>query len=314
MNRRPAATLVEVLVSIFIMGIGLLAILALFPLGAIRMAEAIQADRSAQLAQGASALAQALDLRNDPKVTAPSLTPGGGLAAAVAGGPGYPVYIDGIGATNVSGAANLLWVGNNGTPGIRRVAPTIVTTTATAVKWFAQIDDIRFDPTGVPINTGTAAAPALDRETNLSYALMYRRPLKDAPGVTEIAVVVYSRRPISAAANEPEYAGKNVVTFTPANNTITITLAANQPAPPVRAGGWVLDASVQTAPSPTANSYFYRVVSVEKNVGAAAGTFDYVIEVGTPLRNWPNTGTITPRVILMDNVIEVFEKSTGWPE
>ena len=36
MNRRNATTLTEVLVAIFIMGIGLMAILALFPLGAAR--------------------------------------------------------------------------------------------------------------------------------------------------------------------------------------------------------------------------------------------------------------------------------------
>jgi type II secretory pathway pseudopilin PulG len=44
---RSGITLVEVLVAIFIMGIGLLALLTLFPLGAISMAQQVQADRAA---------------------------------------------------------------------------------------------------------------------------------------------------------------------------------------------------------------------------------------------------------------------------
>jgi type II secretory pathway pseudopilin PulG len=60
MNRRSATTLVEVLVAIFIMGIGLLAILALFPLGALQMAQALKDDRAAQAAANATALARVI--------------------------------------------------------------------------------------------------------------------------------------------------------------------------------------------------------------------------------------------------------------
>src|SRR6058998_1567352 len=69
MNRRPAVTLLEVLVSIFLMGIGLLSILALFPLGALRMAQAIQDDRAGHLAVNGLAVAQTFNLRGDPEIT-----------------------------------------------------------------------------------------------------------------------------------------------------------------------------------------------------------------------------------------------------
>jgi type II secretory pathway pseudopilin PulG len=58
MNRRIATTLTEVLIAIFIMGIGLMAILALFPLGAVQMAQAIKDDRAAHAAANAASLAR----------------------------------------------------------------------------------------------------------------------------------------------------------------------------------------------------------------------------------------------------------------
>jgi hypothetical protein len=56
---QAGSTLVEVLVAIFITGLGLLASLTLFPLGAIDMAQAIKDDRTAAIAEEASALGQA---------------------------------------------------------------------------------------------------------------------------------------------------------------------------------------------------------------------------------------------------------------
>src|SRR5262245_57590124 len=55
MPQRTAPTLVEVLISIFIMALGLMALLTLFPLGAVQMARAIQDDRAATLANNSAA-------------------------------------------------------------------------------------------------------------------------------------------------------------------------------------------------------------------------------------------------------------------
>ena len=57
-DQRPGITLLEVLVAIFIMGVGLLALLVLFPLGALEMAQAIKDDRAAQTAANAVALSE----------------------------------------------------------------------------------------------------------------------------------------------------------------------------------------------------------------------------------------------------------------
>src|SRR4051812_8663543 len=57
---RRAVTLTEVLIAIFLMGIGLMAILSLFPLGAAQMAQAIQDQRAAEAATNAGALARVM--------------------------------------------------------------------------------------------------------------------------------------------------------------------------------------------------------------------------------------------------------------
>src|SRR5579885_1848168 len=59
-NPRPGVTLTEVLVAIFIMGIGLLSLLVLFPLGALNMAQAIKDNRATQSCTNAYAAFQML--------------------------------------------------------------------------------------------------------------------------------------------------------------------------------------------------------------------------------------------------------------
>ena len=58
---QSGVTLVEVLVGIFITGIALLALLALFPVGALEMARAIKDDRAEQIAAEAAAFSQAAE-------------------------------------------------------------------------------------------------------------------------------------------------------------------------------------------------------------------------------------------------------------
>lgn len=53
---RPGVTLLEVLVAIFVVAIGLLALLTLFPLGALRMGQALKDDRTTQAALNADSI------------------------------------------------------------------------------------------------------------------------------------------------------------------------------------------------------------------------------------------------------------------
>src|SRR5436305_5645794 len=102
MRTRKGATLVEVLVAIFIMGIGLLSLLVLFPLGALTMAEAIQNDRAAHLAANAASVARLKEVRDkydpnpDTSVGATYADPDNGNNPGVTD-PSNPIYIDPIG-------------------------------------------------------------------------------------------------------------------------------------------------------------------------------------------------------------------------
>lgn len=68
MTRRSGVTLVEVLVAIFVMALGLMALLTLFPLGALRMAQAIKDDRTKYAADNGQIIARVWwrDIWTDP--------------------------------------------------------------------------------------------------------------------------------------------------------------------------------------------------------------------------------------------------------
>src|SRR5882757_2725476 len=97
-TRRPGVTLIEVLVAIFVMGIGLICLLTLFPLGAMRMAAAFKDERAAQAAINARTIADAKKLRYDPSLDVFFKNPGGATGAAsdnvdpnLPNSPSYPV-------------------------------------------------------------------------------------------------------------------------------------------------------------------------------------------------------------------------------
>src|SRR6266852_1689458 len=55
-TRRAGLSLVEVIVAMFIMALGMIALLTLFPLGAVQMGQAVKDDRCAQSAAAADTI------------------------------------------------------------------------------------------------------------------------------------------------------------------------------------------------------------------------------------------------------------------
>ncbi|MBI1913631.1 MAG: prepilin-type N-terminal cleavage/methylation domain-containing protein [Planctomycetes bacterium] len=99
MTRRPGITLVEVLVAILITGVGLLALLVLFPLGALEMAQAVKDDRAGHVKHNAAAFASIVwpnggptGLRTDPDVQNGMLNPNGANPSPYPGGAPLDPY------------------------------------------------------------------------------------------------------------------------------------------------------------------------------------------------------------------------------
>src|SRR5262245_101880 len=166
-RRRPGVTLIEVLVATGILAIGIIAILALFPIGAVSMARAINQNRASDHGANSDAvfrlywknawldpnvggvhtsMADAYVLSQEPML--PLLEnyylypPGAGIQniPAWSSQPGFPVLVDPIGwQANVPQSSSQLYVG--GLPGLPQ---------RTTLRRCININNGYPNPTGVP--------------------------------------------------------------------------------------------------------------------------------------------------------------------
>lgn len=312
MMKRRGITMTEVLITLFVLAIGLLALLTLFPLAAMNMQQAIQDDRVGHAA-AATALA---DMFNDFRPANESSQQGvvagsyyrnglGSLGAAVDDGPSHPIYIDPLGAltsTSVGGViprVNCSWTNNAvtndyGNPNIPRLNPNF--DSQYRLNDFALTDDMVFDKNGIPAGN---PSNGLQREMRYSWAYMLRRPRTACASVVDVTVVIYANRPMYTAG-----VASGEISCT-ASGTIGSNLISNvSPSGKtgIRKGIWLLDVSPganRTINGPI-NALWYRVM----NVQATGGT--YAMEVQPALK-----ATVS-KVLIMENVADVFDKGAGW--
>jgi hypothetical protein len=315
MIRRTGATLIEVLVAIFVMGVGLLALLALFPIGVLTMRQAIQDDRTAHAAASATAIAR---MKVSPsKYDVYFKRADTGIANAMSDappeGPSYPLLLDTVGYRLFT-AGLAPWVGSQPFGGIRRLPfPELAVNhpNNNPLLWQISPDDIKFDPNGAPLEL-VAGGGVFERNSAYSWAYLLRRPLQGQPGVVNLTVVVFNERPLTL--NNTYQGGETIyyAEFAPGSNLVKIKwdgtggLATTQP--DLRIGGWILDSTPvldpKTAP-PTQKllpSYaqFYRMVSVLQT-----SDFEAELELQDPVPlTHPPTGTF----LVIDGIAEVFEK------
>lgn len=259
MTHRRALTLIEVLVTLFIMSIGMLALLVLFPLGALSMAQALKDDRCASTAAMAENVAIATNVRQ------------------LAAGTGSVIYVDPYGA--LAGYTTV------GTSGIARIAPPFASTQALADRWFCLPDDIGFSANGAPDTITTGGS--VDRGRRYSFAYLLR-PEPGLGGLVNLSVVVYAARPIGSLALEQTFTAP-LVSGTAGTNSIILNATGTS----LRTGRWVLDSG---------NGIFYRVTNLTEVGG------------GTVIEVQPNLLANVNQITLMDDVVEVFDKGTGWQQ
>ncbi len=280
MKRRAGLTLVEVLVAIFIMGIGLLAIMTLFPLGLINYGQAMQDDRAAQAAANAAAIANMMGLRSDPNVNTMfnSATP----PLAIYVDPWYAQVkpntplgtIPRIGVNNTFGPPAQPNMTFNPWPYSNRPS-----------QWFGLTDDYDFTLDGTPASSGSVVTSA----GYYTWCYMLRRP-PEAGNFTDLSIVIYKGRSTDVYDPSTE---QTIAPIAPSPTPLPAgtTTFSITPAPNLGKTGWILD---------PATGQFYRVIS---NVQGPGNSF--VLETQTPLKNPVNS------FIVMVKVIEVIEKGYG---
>lgn len=295
MTRRPGLSLTEVLVALFIMGIGTIAILTLFPLGALNMAQALRDDRTTQAAGQADAFLRwyvqeakthpnpARRLTNeswykaltDPGYTTASknLVPTTLQNPTTWSGPGYPVVIDPMGHIARGSAGNRAsWVGDGGFGnGDRANFPN---TTPLSRHTFLLVSDASKVPT-TPIDTRPAFT---QRICTLLDGMGYDKTT-GAPDLTTGSIdrdIRYNwlwvlqtsdgTSTASAATMTVVVFDRRAPMYAPAGSEEVYTPFYAQPrqtrvsfakdqAPPVQKGGWLMDATVVAA-DPTGRTFF----------------------------------------------------------
>lgn len=312
MTHRRGLTLVEVLVAIFVMGLGLLALLVLFPLGALSMAESIKDNRMGQIATIALGLARARDLTKDSLVLAAMTNPPTSAPTIPSGGPSYPIYVDPYGY-RLQSAGNY-FVGTNSTSpatNIRRVTPAFLTPDPVpdppfagfpvpdpVAQWFTLRDDMAFGDNGTPLPSGIQQ---IQRSGRYTWAYMCQELQWVGPGSSStphvnVTVVAYDRRPLAAGTNG-QLIGENTyqATFDSLSRVVKVNWTAGQDPPAIRPGGWILDAS-----SNPIQGAFYRVVGVTQT-----GPTSMDLELQTRPQA-SSAGPGTGVLVVLEGVSEVF--------
>jgi hypothetical protein len=292
------------------------------------MGQAIRDDRTAHAAANAAAIAEARNIRQDPNVTgALNSQSGTGAQSRVPppdpGGPSYPVYVDPVGVK--LGQTRLGNVGYaNSSYGIQRVSidfghpgPPLPMEIA---RWFTSLDDMEFRKDGLagtPVLVPGTTNPLLERTNLYSWAYLVRRPRSSVSSVADLTVVVYSGRAAQLPLGEYYYGPPNspAVGFNSTTNFVDVPYTGEKP--PLRKGSWIMDCTMVKPIGGGANGtqvqaephgYFYRVVGVTDDPGVMH------LELQAPPRApsiLPN-GTKYGCLLVMDNVVEIFEKGSGW--
>jgi hypothetical protein len=186
-----------------------------------------------------------------------------------------------------------------------------------------RLDDIGFGKDGTPYNatgdplqtSGTLGAAAMatqiQRDGRYSCGFMLKRPANNLVAAADLTVVVYSARSIDSPSDETPFRA-----YFEQGNTEAIVYYSGATKPKIRKGNWILDATVtrqngsQIFAEP--HGYFYRIVNVTEEVMG-----ELRLELQTPVhwegstKNTSMAGGGTYGVaVLMDGVVEVFERST----
>lgn len=267
---RKGLTLLEVLITIFVMGIGMLSVLTLFPLAARKIGMSIDMDRATQMAANAGAflslpvsvgkptirqtIQQYFDFKENVAKAAAAANPA--LLSNLAR-PSEVVHFDpaataaGITNSQIGLLAPIsagIWTPPAGWPSLNR-------------NQVVSLDEYPFNDQGVPeLNSR--------RSERYSSSYLFRRSRLDDETSMETVILVYAGRPFDFGVEmETNISTMLAANANPAGSTeLTFTnLPAQGPGGPDRLfhrGSWIMDKDNW--------KLFYKVVSVDSATGKVA--------------------------------------------
>lgn len=322
--RRTGVTLMEVMIATAILSIGVLAIMALFPIGAVNMARAINQNRAAEHAQNSDTLFRlywkgawldpngggirprvdaavssnqemiALLDRQRPITAATLLLPPAIPEASEQ--PSFPVLVDPIGFRNQlqNGVLNQNFVAGQTFLPVRcnlAATPAVGAYTAT-IRNTTLLDDFSFDGNGEPANL----SGQLERGGRYNVSWLIQRPKNNVADEVNLTVLVFAgRSPTDTPSAESVF--QAVATdyspqIDPKPKALTITYNANNGKPGFLKGKWIaFSTPIQPQPAQpigTGVAYpafdFYRIAAVTDINDTTLS-----IEVEQPLRTYDVT-------------------------
>ena len=267
---RKGLTLLEVLITIFVMAIGFLSVLTLFPLAARKVARGIDSDRATLMAGNAATSASILGFNNMAQLFANSelsqLPPQDPRRLQ----PSSVVHVDPAGLFSGSGT----FQGSYLMPSNQNQLP------ANWREWVVSQDELRFESNGLP-------EQGFRRGERYSASYLFRRRQLNDPDSLECLIFVYTGRPIEFGNNA--FIPLNLINDPTNQSGITVTEPGTNGTPgpvgPDRFLGrtsWIMDLSTDGA-KPRWKK-FYQVQTAElSGVNQLTLTFDRAPEA--PITN-----------------------------
>jgi Tfp pilus assembly protein PilV len=293
-HKRAGLSLMEALVALFIMAIGMISLLTLFPLGAIQMGRALRDDRCAQCAWQADGVVRTwwqVEVVDKVQAKPDETTVTGPYFVALDGAvpkdsttqPSMVVAIDPIGWYSGRSTQNL------GGSGILRKSSSLVGTLKDSIRLCSLTDDIFFNEQGGPDTVSGSVAGRVVRQGRYNWMALVQRPVNANRTVANLKVLVFDGRAVGSAPANGETL--QAVTGAQGSTQLVINIGLSNAAfPPIGKGGWILD------PGTGNRMDTYRVQSLTDN-GAST-----TLELDTPLKNAVN------QVVILRGLAEVFDR------
>ena len=310
MTRRSGLTLVEVLTALFILALGVISILTLFPMGALQMAQAIRDNRSTESAFNADQFMRTIWKTNvvePPTPTEPFYyamnDPDDGatiFTTPPTSGPSYPVAVDPMGFVARQDTAQR-WVGDTQTNVPRRTLSS-VSTQQHALKLCSLMDTMGFEE-GVPNG---------DRELRYNWLWVLQRPNVADRNTADMTVVVFDRR----AHLHATLGAEDVLTATATPTASSVTFPATNAQTKIIPGTWIMDGTVYNPNAPAIgrpgirHANFYRVTAVVRNADDSLS-----VELQTPIKTpSDNGGAYTATFVVWRGVSGVYVRTPLKPQ